>query len=342
MPRKIAITPLHPENGAITHPLQAFRWAPDKLQADEGSPIAYGFGEDPDHSFPLPVEFGWKALNLKGNSLHYDLEISPNPDFRESWVIAELYQPLAQVWNLHVGTLYHWKVVARKNGEIIAESPTWCFTTHEELPRWIHIPHGTNVRDIGGWELPNGKRIPQGKVYRSAELNGHLQLSEGDKQILRKELHLHTDLDLRGEGELCEPFLEELHYFNVPILPYKHISSAEMVELYRKVFQILADPANYPILVHCWGGADRTGTVIFLLEALLGVAEQDLYCDYELTSLSVWGERRHTSLEFQEFLSALAKYAEPGSSFQMQAETYLKFIGISDAEINAIREIFNS
>ena len=39
------------------------------------------------------------------------------------------------------------------------------------------------------------------------------------------------------------------------------------------------------VYFHCIGGADRTGTLAFLIEALLGVAESDLSQDFELTSL---------------------------------------------------------
>ena len=40
------------------------------------------------------------------------------------------------------------------------------------------------------------------------------------------------------------------------------------------------------IFFHCFGGADRTGTVAFLVEALLGVSESDMSKDYELTTYS--------------------------------------------------------
>ncbi|MBQ7420765.1 MAG: tyrosine-protein phosphatase, partial [Prevotella sp.] len=41
---------------------------------------------------------------------------------------------------------------------------------------------------------------------------------------------------------------------------------------------------NKKVIFHCNGGADRTGTVAFLLEGLLGVSESDLCKDYELTT----------------------------------------------------------
>ena len=52
-----------------------------------------------------------------------------------------------------------------------------------------------------------------------------------------------------------------------------------------------------PIYVHCWGGADRTGASVMCIEGLLGVSEEDLMKDYELTSFSSYGTRRRSDKE---------------------------------------------
>ena len=44
----------------------------------------------------------------------------------------------------------------------------------------------------------------------------------------------------------------------------------------NRAIQAFADPGNFPMYVHCAGGADRTGTVCFIVEALCGVCEADL------------------------------------------------------------------
>lgn len=46
--------------------------------------------------------------------------------------------------------------------------------------------------------------------------------------------------------------------------------------------------------LHCVGGADRTGTLAFLIEALVGVSESDLSKDYELTSFDGSHTRRRS------------------------------------------------
>ena len=38
-----------------------------------------------------------------------------------------------------------------------------------------------------------------------------------------------------------------------------------------------------PVYFHCYAGADRTGTIALILEALLGMSQSDIDKDYELT-----------------------------------------------------------
>ena len=46
------------------------------------------------------------------------------------------------------------------------------------------------------------------------------------------------------------------------------------------------DPKNYPVAYHCAVGADRTGSVSYLILGLLGVPENDLMRDYLWTNFS--------------------------------------------------------
>lgn len=56
------------------------------------------------------------------------------------------------------------------------------------------------------------------------------------------------------------------------------ITNPTVAAPYLRVF---ANPDNYPIIFHCRGGADRTGSLAFILNALQGVSEADLIKDYE-------------------------------------------------------------
>jgi rhodanese-related sulfurtransferase len=321
----------YPSLDATTPPLQEHEWETNQPKIMGILPI--------DRSQPRPVEFAWERPAIEGDSLRYELQIAKDPEFSNPYRIKDLKGTSARVPNLEIGTRYYWKVTATRQNQELATSPVSVFSTHPQAPRWLSVPGITNVRDVGGWATSSGKKIRQGMVYRSSEMNSHLELTDQGRDILLHQLGVRTDMDLRGEEELCEPALPGTRYINIPLQPYIHISEARYQPLYRQVFQVLADPSTYPVIVHCWGGADRTGTVVFLLQALLGVELESLIQDYELTSLSIWGERRHTSDEFSAFLQYLSGL---GGTIQASVEQYLLSVGISTAEMSSIRKVLVS
>jgi len=318
---------LQPAHQSVTQPFQEHPWPAQDLT--NSSQFLF------DRSQPRPVEFTWERPSIEGNSLRYDLAISKNPEFNDPILIRNLPETTTRVWNLEIGARYYWKVIARRNTQKLASSQVSEFTTHPQAPRWLYIPEITNVRDVGGWPLPGGKKIRQGMLYRSSEMNSHLALTAQGKDILLNVLKINTDIDLRGEEEVRKPALKNIRYINAPIQPYAKILEEQYQPFYRQIFQVFADPSAYPVIVHCWGGADRTGTLIFLLEALLGVEKKWLILDYELTSLSIWGERKHTSDEFAAFLKCLSQF---GDTEQEQAQNYLNSIGVTLGEITSIRK----
>jgi protein-tyrosine phosphatase len=322
---------LQPAHHSTTPPFQEHPWPPQDAETQGQLPI--------DRSQPRPVEFHWERPAIEGNSLRYDLAISKSPEFHDPILIRNLSATSTQVWNLEIGTRYYWKVIARRHTQKLATSAVNEFTTHHQTPRWLYIPEITNVRDIGGWPLPDGRKIRQGMVYRSSEMNSHLELTAHGKDILINHLKICTDIDLRGEEEVRMPAVKEIRYINAPIQPYANILEEQYKPFYKLIFKTFADPSAYPIILHCWGGADRTGTVIYLLEALLGVDKQWLIQDYELTSLSIWGERKHTSVDFTLFLESLSQF---GKNEQEKAEKYLVSIGITPDDISSIKKVLIS
>ena len=86
--------------------------------------------------------------------------------------------------------------------------------------------------------------------------------------------------------------------------------------------------------LHCTYGADRTGTVCYLLEAVLGVSAEDCLKDYSLT--------QHTELSnILTVTEGLKKYDTTGTmTLKEQAEAYLLDCGLTPSEINTIRAIF--
>ncbi len=339
---------LEPANGSVTDPMQRHSLDGDEGAETDGASVGQRYAWDQlqivssDRSVPRPMTFAWTRQPGRWRPPVYDLTISTSPTLdAHPLVLRDLNKASVEVWHLYIGTPYYWKVTARRGDEILAESPIWRFITNSLPPRWIKVPGITNVRDLGGWPLPGNRRIRQGLVYRSSELNGNLRITARGRVIMEDELGIRTDLDLRGEHEGATPALDpdKVRWIHAPISPYDCICDAAFADGYRRIFETFADPANYPILFHCVGGADRGGTVAFLLNALLGKDREHLIHDYELTTLSVWGERSWTSEQFLGLLEALKPFGGDPNDLCRQVEHYLASIGVTPATIAAIRNL---
>jgi hypothetical protein len=339
---------IEPEDGSVTVPLQEHRLHPDEDGPFEstGSGDVYAWNNleivSVDRSVPKPVPLSWSKIQRGWRSVTYDVILSPSPEFNQDCVhLNAVTKPLVEVWHLFIGTTYYWKVCANRGGEQVAESGTSRFTTNSLPPRWIKVPGTTNVRDLGGWPLPQKKRIRQGMIYRSSELNRNLNITERGRKILEDDLRIRTDLDLRGDHDGGGPALdpEKVQWINVPISPYDCICDAAFRDGYRSIFDTFADPSSYPVLFHCIGGADRGGTVAFLLSALLGKRRELLMRDYELTSLSIWGDRSRASEQFRGLMDALLPFGNDPEDIQEQVEKYVLSLGLSTQAIAAIRDL---
>ncbi len=132
----------------------------------------------------------------------------------------------------------------------------------------------------------------------------------------------------------------------------------------KTIFSVLADESNYPVFIHCNAGADRTGTVAFLINGLLGVGEEDLIRDFELTSFSKVSGLRYRSditdgtfaeigvmkndydnfVAFGALINAIkSNYGAEGKPLSYAVENFLTgYVGVSREEIESIKRIMLS
>lgn len=132
----------------------------------------------------------------------------------------------------------------------------------------------------------------------------------------------------------------------------------------KTVFEVLADESNYPVYIHCNAGADRTGTVAFLINGLLGVSEADLIRDYELTSFSSVSGLRYRSeikngdfteigvmkndydnfVAFGALMNAIKNnYGAEGGTLSYAIENFLTdYVGVSHEDIESLKRIMIS
>lgn len=72
-----------------------------------------------------------------------------------------------------------------------------------------------------------------------------------------------------------------------------------MTEMH-KIFTLLANPCNYPTLVHCTQGKDRTGLVILLILLLLEVPLDAISADYMASERELESEKQERMKEITE------------------------------------------
>lgn len=194
--------------------------------------------------------------------------------------------------------------------------------------RWIKS-QTANMRDLGGWDCDGGT-VRYGLLYRSGELNSQ------DEDLLINKLGINTECDLTADG--------------VPAFPGKmrfigHTSyamySLANTEAWRVNLRGIFEAVRYgdPVVFHCSMGADRTGTLACVLEALLGVSQSDLDKDYELTSFYALrarnGNYQGGTTDWEHLIGQLL--ALSGETIRDKAVTFVLSLGFTAAEINAYR-----
>jgi hypothetical protein len=150
-----------------------------------------------------------------------------------------------------------------------------------------------NARDVGGLPTSDGRRVRTGKLYRSetAQL-----MTEADVAFAVGELGIRRVVDLRGVrlggsgplGEDGRGVVLDFYELGGGVDEHMDVSADGFLagQLHRaapvvaRVLQEVVDTEGATLL-HCHTGKDRTGFVIAVTLALLGVSDDDIVADYE-------------------------------------------------------------
>lgn len=165
-----------------------------------------------------------------------------------------------------------------------------------------------NFRDLGGYRTRDGRGIVWRRIFRSGELGN---INQADFSRLTDEIALSSVLDLRGAAEterFDTSFLLEagIRYHNIPFMTEAGVREKEnrlssqisnMGEFYLhlvrdrqfgeriiEALEIIAEPANQPLVFHCAIGKDRTGILAAVLLNILGVEKESIIEDYCLSA----------------------------------------------------------
>ena len=293
----------------------------------EYADIANFAGGVAELSRPMPITFSWNDTNSTGTLYRYLLTVSENSDLSNPLVYATADNSI-DIYNFKIGTDYYWNVTAIYSDGIVV-SDVDKFSTEATGPRNLYISGTTNARDLGGWTI-NGKQTNQGVIFRSSQID---YITVEGRNTLINELGVKTEIDIRESKEAVNTLPDDLNYNAFHTKSHIFKDSKETI---KKFFGVLGNKANYPIIFHCKIGTDRTGMMGFLLNALLGASEEQLYTDYLYSNFGyIAGERTRTVID--EYIEVIN--ATEGETFAEKTYNHLVNLGVNAEHIDTFVEM---
>ena len=335
------------ENGRVRGFVHDFEYTagdPSKVSSYNQSP--------PDRrDWPLPVEVFWtQDVSAEAQQIIW----SESHDFADALVRDVPAESASyEIYNLIPGRTYFCKVTAIKesepdndqwsmvNGQWQKVLANFSFNTTGQM-RHLKADGTANVRDLGGWITASGLPIRYGKIFRGAEWNGGHNLEPEAIEALR-QAGIKAELDLRSNSEannITKSVLgDDITYKRTPLAQtashMEGLTNSKDTYKTALLFIMTCVRNDKPVYFHCAIGRDRTGTLAFLLEGVLGMSKSDIYKDYELTNFSFF-DTPCSKGQLDEMFSTVE--AMEGETLEQKFRTYLRtYFSITNANIDKFR-----
>ena len=294
-----------------------------------------------EKSRPKPIEFEWDYSGE--NNAMFTLNISENEDMSNA-VSYTTSDTEYSVYNLKIGTEYYWTVSTDDTQSAVSS-----FSTSNEAPRNLYIDGITNARDLGGRETESGDITKQGMLFRTGRLNEsnvtdvNIEITEDGKRTMLQELGIKTEIDVRHVNDnesgaiTSSPLDSSVTYISIP-MDWDGKMLEDNKEQIIKVFSILADENNYPLFIHCNIGTDRTGMLSYMINALLGVSEEELYKDYVFSNFGdIGGQRPLSNLLESDYYTTINQ--TEGTTLSEKTYNCLTKIGVPSEDLDSLIKI---
>ena len=244
--------------------------------------------------WPKPVPIQW-TTSVSGTPTVIVYDESGQEDKTANVTVTS--STSADIYSLIPGRSYTYVV---RNGQTQIGEGGFRTVGRRRMIKVADSPYGrayaNNCRDFGGQITSDGRRIKYGKLFRGSNMD---KVTNAQYTYLRQFLNIGLDVDLRantsgslgsGDEMLNDPLgLNEGHTSETfgswsDFANPKSNGTYKMTTILTKIFATV--DAGKGVYIHCKVGADRTGYVCMLLEAILGVRQGLCDVDYELTSFS--------------------------------------------------------
>lgn len=238
----------------------------------------------------------------------------------------------------------------------------------QDNSRFIPLQGCINFRDLGGYSAGNGQTVKWRRLFRSDAVHS---MTPQDIDFVYNTLGVVTLIDLRDAAEVRRDggngaLPSSARYHHLPFLAEHGITPFSPSEdpadrlagiylwilansgaLVAGALNTLAQEGHLPAVFHCTAGKDRTGVLAALILGILGVDDQQIMADYDLTNQTM-------DRLYQRLRAIPGNEMRPRSSFEAQpkameeflntlrddyggAESYAKAKGLPQAAIDQLR-----
>ena len=279
--------------------------------ADYSYSYVYEYSKDKSSSnrldLPLPVTLSWISTQTGTMSADVYYDSAHTQPETMAYVKFSSDAHSVDIYNLIPNRHYYYVI---KAGNETVASGEFNTTGHRRI---LYVadppcgkPYANNCRDIGGLKTIDGHTVKYGKIFRGTNMDSTTFIQQN---YIKDVMGVGLDVDLRY-NEAASPssdgskMFNGLNLYQIPASTSTSNTSGTYTGHTRESYNswndlktaykmgptltriINAAENGVGVYIHCKVGADRTGFVCLMLEAILGVKQELCDVDYELTSFS--------------------------------------------------------